>query len=383
MTAQADIAAIADGASNPASRVRTALTSVLENVPVVSVTDYGATGDGTTDDTAACQAAIHAAEAVTVGIATVYFPTGVYVVEPLYVESSNVRVVGDGKGSMLRLAPGTYNPSDSIGVLNFHGTAMERLSGCSVERVAVDGNRSNVTNSGDEFDLECFSFTYTDEMHVVDCYAIDAYADGFDFDESADGTVRGCYADSCGGAGFHISINSTRIRVSDSFAYNCGDELSTKRSGFDTVTSVSDSAFINCVARDCYRGFYLQGTDNSVVGCFSVGGEHNALRVGGVRMVASGCHFTNPATGNVVTVEAGGDNFTMTGCILNGGVNNIAVISGGDQFCLTGNIGLNSDSVGFNIDASNGLVVGNVIKNAGGSPIDDSGSGNTVISNEA
>lgn len=43
-----------------------------------NVVDYGATGDGSTDDTAAIQAAIDAAEAAGGGV--VYFPAGVYVV---------------------------------------------------------------------------------------------------------------------------------------------------------------------------------------------------------------------------------------------------------------------------------------------------------------
>jgi hypothetical protein len=47
-------------------------------LPWFVVTDYGATGDGTTDDTSAIQSTIDAAEAAGGGV--VYFPAGVYVV---------------------------------------------------------------------------------------------------------------------------------------------------------------------------------------------------------------------------------------------------------------------------------------------------------------
>lgn len=52
--------------------------SYINPVTVFSVKDHGATGNGTTDDTAAVQAAIDAAEAANTRGATVWFPAGVY-----------------------------------------------------------------------------------------------------------------------------------------------------------------------------------------------------------------------------------------------------------------------------------------------------------------
>jgi len=70
-----------------------------------SVKDYGATGDGVTDDTAAIQAAIDAVN--TAGGGLLYFPEGTYISSAIELQSY-VRLVGDGfKKTILQLKTGT------------------------------------------------------------------------------------------------------------------------------------------------------------------------------------------------------------------------------------------------------------------------------------
>jgi parallel beta-helix repeat protein len=73
-------------------------------VGIHSVTEFGALGDGTTDDTAAIQAALDKLEEA--GGGTLYFPTGTYPSGEVTVTGDNIRVTGDGPSSVLRMKAG-------------------------------------------------------------------------------------------------------------------------------------------------------------------------------------------------------------------------------------------------------------------------------------
>jgi len=67
----------------------------LINNTVINVLDYGATGDGSTDDTAAIQAAIDASLVSGVGYSLVWFPTGIYKISSPLLLPANYRLDGD------------------------------------------------------------------------------------------------------------------------------------------------------------------------------------------------------------------------------------------------------------------------------------------------
>lgn len=62
---------------------------------VVSVKDFGAVGDGVTDDTAAIQAAIDSALVPSVGYTMIWFPTGLYLTTSPLLLPANYRLDGD------------------------------------------------------------------------------------------------------------------------------------------------------------------------------------------------------------------------------------------------------------------------------------------------
>ena len=70
----------------------------------VSVKDFGATGDGTTDDTSAIQAALNAGQN-----GAVYFPTGTYIVSSALTVNSFTHVFGSGYNAVIKTNSATAN----------------------------------------------------------------------------------------------------------------------------------------------------------------------------------------------------------------------------------------------------------------------------------
>lgn len=115
--------------------------SMISNAPV-NVRDYGATGNGTTDDYVALQAAITAAQATN---ASLYIPEGTYYYTSALTISDALVITGDGYGSQLKpnIASGNNIFINSSNVL----VEKIRMEGVSPGGflVGYSGSVSNVT----------------------------------------------------------------------------------------------------------------------------------------------------------------------------------------------------------------------------------------------
>jgi len=117
--------------------------SMIQGAPV-NVLDYGAKGDGATDDTAAIQAALNA---ITTG-GEVVFPPGTYLVSgggSLLQPKSNTALIGTQTASVIRI-----NSASAAASIFGIGT---NVSGLVFEGLTLDGNSSVVT-AYDTFGLQ-------------------------------------------------------------------------------------------------------------------------------------------------------------------------------------------------------------------------------------
>lgn len=119
------------------SAANTAWVKVNQSFAYFSVKDFGAVGDGATDDTTAIQNAITTCAATSGGI--VYFPPGIYACSLLTISAlANVQLLGSGEGSVLKWV---FNAAGGAGSLL---TIADGSSRTRISMLQFDG--SGLTN---------------------------------------------------------------------------------------------------------------------------------------------------------------------------------------------------------------------------------------------
>lgn len=142
------LAAAATIASAPAASATTST-----GLDWLNVMDYGATGNGTTDDTSAINSALTAA-AKAGGV--VYFPAGTYLISSALVGASGVRLTGDHR-SVSQIV------STSSSVLTLDGSL---ISGMEIDHLTLQATGADLITGAD-----------LKALHLYDCQLIQNSAD--------------------------------------------------------------------------------------------------------------------------------------------------------------------------------------------------------------
>jgi hypothetical protein len=316
------------------------------------VTEYGATGDGLTDDTAAVQAAIAAAQANAYG-GVVYFPIGQYVVSaPLVVTSSGILLLGTGPlatmgsagyddGQSTTITPAATwaqgSATQPACILFDAVTAGANLNRCGVERLIIDGGNLPATTQmhgiatygyvgafsvtgcivGSVANTSSAGITNTTSYSpaaqgasIVRNLVQSVGGQGYDL-TGQDLTLEHCHAQSCGGNGFSITVSGD-TRIAD-----CRGDLSGLSGFYINVPCGSYLGMVqlaNCTTqRNSDNGIKIANTSGGenapvyVTGCVFQG---DGISGGG----GAGIHLSGPVAA------------TITGCGVH--VNTVDVHSG-------------------------------------------------------
>lgn len=132
----------------------------------VDVRDYGAKGDGISDDTIFVQAAIDDASTLYSG-GTVFFEEGTYLVQTLTMRSF-VHLIGSGiEATVLKLKSGTNadlvqgaNAPSLINISGANGTGSTGgIANWSIQDITLDGNKANQT-AGPSYPLRAYGYGF-------------------------------------------------------------------------------------------------------------------------------------------------------------------------------------------------------------------------------
>lgn len=199
---------------------------------IFNVKHFGATGDGTTDDTAAIENANIAADAVN-GI--VFFPAGTY--QAQIVARQFVTYMGTSQ-------PGGKNTGEGSSIIRIpngavDGTAFKSSVECVVKNLQIDGNKANTTGTGRGIWFDAaglFKESLIQQVTVVNCDGDGIYINAHEvsldrvsslYNDGNGLTIGPCYdvmADHvlCGwnnGNGFEAASGGATLRITQLDAY--------------------------------------------------------------------------------------------------------------------------------------------------------------------
>jgi parallel beta-helix repeat protein len=145
----------------------TAVSLASRYAQVFNVRDYGAKGDGVTNDAVAIQAAITAAA----GVGPVYLPSGTYLVNNSCKLPSHSRIYGDGDTSIITPGP-SFLSSGRPAPLEATGSTFSNIV---IEHLNVNGN---VTNAAGAHNISLHASTTLSNIIVRDLTSCNAGSTG-------------------------------------------------------------------------------------------------------------------------------------------------------------------------------------------------------------
>ena len=314
----------------------------------ISVKDFGAVGDGGTDDTTKIQAALTAAT----GTKNVYLPAGTYIVSTTIYIPSNTFFYGDGKNSVIKMVA-SQGRDTTVVMTGFRNNKRENIV---IQDMEINFNRSRWTVTGGTKLSDAFNGTagysanqdnwgsalsicYSENVLVRNVRAIDGYkhcidiqapsyrtgTDGATYDSqpSKNVTLESCYA-SGGGDDNITSHHSTDINITNCWSENPSGVLVPKNSNCYEIDDGSRNVFItNCVAIGGIYGLQIKGHDYAPAPYnVTVSGLRAVNNAQGVELRHSGWYansvsFSGNGSTTAFTLPAG---YTITPVVYVGGV---------------------------------------------------------------
>ena len=283
----------ATSASNPSVSASVRILAVASNTRVNAKTQYGATGNGSTDDSAAIQNAINAA-----GNGICYVPAGTYLINP--VAYSSKFGLNIPSGTTLLLDPGavlqckTFTGSGSYAVVGMASNNVALVGGTIIGDRVAKNLPSYIDGSGSDYEA----------------------GQGVAIDAASGMWVLGVTSKNNCCDGFYVYNNVSNVVMSDCVADN------NRRQGSSLVycnnITFQYCTFSNTNGNDPACGLDFEPNSGSTVSNVTIANCTIFGNVGGG--IAGGGSTANGPTGNG---SAGCNNCTITGCTIygNGGSN--------------------------------------------------------------
>jgi hypothetical protein len=285
----------------------------------VLVTDYGAVGDGVTDNSAAFTAAFAASECVIV-------PMGTFVANVIIPNGG--MLVGQHQHLSIVMAKAAANSTVIAGLdayALFGSSTLDTSQGANnvvIRNLTVDGNRANVTESGDGIAIWGYGITI-ENVCVRNCRSIGIHTEWTDGDVSMEGHFSHIVIDTVGSHGWSFcgphDSNFQDIIIIDasqnSDSGNYGIYI-----GSGGGASGANGRFFNLhvwhrsgITNRCAFAAYSTGGGNQFTACHFEGCRRLLWLEGGDQ-VANSLFYSYFGPNGGAMLNFGGSNDTIVGC---------------------------------------------------------------------
>jgi len=365
---------------------------------VYNVKDYGATGDGTTDDTDAIDDALTAIASSTSKAGILYFPAGVYrrtTVIALVATTSNVNIIGQGMNiSEIKFDADVNGITvDNSSTSNKHFLIQDisiSTTQASTDKIALSltGRDSQESN----FSVERVNFRGNGTAPVTTYWSTGILlTNGFYTD------VRNCWFEGLSTDrtkslyGIRLAGTSTNVRLIGNSYYFLNKGVYNVDDGTSEGVVISDSHFVQCT-----RGVEWQ-SDGNMLTCI---GNHVEVSEYGIFISTGGTTYGRFSTITNNFILLTGTLTTKVGIQIDGNYNIVSnnqilaaaettnnifgiVLEDDADFCVvSGNIVIGCDNVGILVQsgATSNKVIGNT-GTSNGTDYTDSGTSTTTSGN--
>lgn len=320
----------------------------MGTAPVFNVKDYGAVGDGSTNDTTAIQNAINASSPGDV----VYYPAGTYLVSSTIKLLKSRTYQGAGREySVVKMANSANLDAVMASETWLSTTSTSADNPINVLDLKIDGNKAN-QSSGLGVGLALITYWNTvQNLEVVDCRGDGILVTSMRDDTTeisntaVEAKVVRCAVRQSGGIGIHVQDPSPSTQsVTDGFILDCIVD-----------TTGAEGIYIGSAAGWLVRGNHIYGASNTAI-YLDRGGF---TRVEGNYIETWG---TNASAGTYCGIMCGGDGSSELGA--SGGM-----IFANNTMFYSGGAASGSSIRGIRVDVSTGVtghvaIVGNSLSGA-------------------